>query len=265
MARNLTSNITSYDLLKTFAVLIMLTDHIGAYFFHEVYPDDLWWRAVGRIGFPVWFFLVGYARGRDIPPKLIGGALVLLAANVVVGMPLFPLNALVSMIIIRLVLENLTARMLKNRHELWVGACMLTVLAVPTNYMFEYGTLGIITAIFGFMVRNREQIANNKLVVSYMMFSLAVFVFYQQYFFNFTMPQFVFVAVGTAIVRCVLFYFQPLEFPVLTQRCSRISVAFIQLCGRYTLEIYVIHLFIFKIVSLASGAEGLAFMSLRWL
>lgn len=63
--RMLPREVTSYDLLKCAAVIIMVIDHVGFYF----YPENLWFRAVGRIGFPVWFFLVGYARGRDIPPQ----------------------------------------------------------------------------------------------------------------------------------------------------------------------------------------------------
>ena len=97
VAKALPREITSYDLLKTFAVVIMLIDHIGAYFF----PEVLWWRAIGRIGFPIWFFLVGHASGRDLPFKLWGSALLLVGANFVTGMAIFPLNALVTIILIR--------------------------------------------------------------------------------------------------------------------------------------------------------------------
>ena len=42
----LPAEITSYDLLKAAAVIIMIIDHVGYYFF----IDEMWWRAVGRIG-----------------------------------------------------------------------------------------------------------------------------------------------------------------------------------------------------------------------
>ena len=70
MPRTLPKDLTSHDLLKAFAVIIMVIDHAGYYFF----PDQEWWRAIGRIGFPIWFFLVGHARGRVISRKLIIGA-----------------------------------------------------------------------------------------------------------------------------------------------------------------------------------------------
>ena len=69
-SKTLPSSITSYDILKTFAVLTMIIDHIGLYFF----PDEMWWRVIGRLSFPVWLFLIGYAQSRDIPKLLILGA-----------------------------------------------------------------------------------------------------------------------------------------------------------------------------------------------
>ena len=41
--RKLPQELTSYDLLKTLAVVTMIIDHIGLYFF----PDDVGWRIVG--------------------------------------------------------------------------------------------------------------------------------------------------------------------------------------------------------------------------
>jgi len=56
-AEALPSLLTTHHLFKAFALVIMTIDHVGAF----LYPDDLWWRAVGRIATPIWFFLVGYA------------------------------------------------------------------------------------------------------------------------------------------------------------------------------------------------------------
>ena len=46
--------------LQWLAMLTMLADHIGAVFF----PDDLAWRMVGRIAFPIYAY--GIARGLDV-------------------------------------------------------------------------------------------------------------------------------------------------------------------------------------------------------
>ena len=137
----MSKNITSYDLLKTFAVIFMVVDHIGMYFF----PDDLWWRAAGRACVPVWFFLVGYARGRDLSPKILIGAALLLVANFLAGMPIFPLNVLVTIILIRLILNPLmTTTLSVTGREFWPMAMLLFLLAIPTMLITEYGPQALI-------------------------------------------------------------------------------------------------------------------------
>ena len=49
MAKQLPANITSYDLFKALALVLMLADHIGYYF----YDDVDWWRVAGRICVPI--------------------------------------------------------------------------------------------------------------------------------------------------------------------------------------------------------------------
>ena len=55
MDKALPKNITSYDLFKTLALVLMIADHIGFYF----YPNELWLRAFGRLSAPMWLFLIG--------------------------------------------------------------------------------------------------------------------------------------------------------------------------------------------------------------
>ena len=257
-ARPLPEEITSYDLIKTFAVAIMVIDHLGYYFF----PGDMWWRAVGRTGFPVWFFLVGYSTGRNVPRSLAVGALILLAATYVLGLTMFPLNALVSIILIRLTLNPLMAFALVSRARLWIISVALAALALPSYVLIEYGTLSFITAMFGYFVRHRERIDDDRLAIRFMLFALLVFVFYQQYIFEFSPAQFVVMAAGTAAVRYVLLHFKAVKYPALTARCHWLPAGAIRLCGRRTLEIYVVHLLIFNLVSIGLGLPGYAWF--RW-
>ena len=106
----LPQEITSYDLLKTFAVIVMVIDRLGYYFFY----DAPMWRAVGRTGFPVWFFLVGYSSGRNVPTRLVASAFILLATSPLLGLALLPLNALVTIMAIRIILDPLMLFALKN-------------------------------------------------------------------------------------------------------------------------------------------------------
>lgn len=261
MTKTLPKDITTYDLLKTFAVIIMVVDHVGWYFF----PDDDWWRAVGRIGFPVWFFLVGYARGRDLPFKLMAGAFLLMAGNFIAGMPVFPLNALFTIALIRVSIDFVMTFSLKSKWHLWGGSVVLLLLIAPTYVVTEYGTQALITAIFGYFIRHRQAIDDENTVFHYMIFALVSFVLVQQVVFGFTVAQFAFMAIGTALVRLMLYRFKPLSFPKATAKVPAVMTWVTQLCGRRTLEIYVIHLLAFKALAVYWGLEGYELFAWSWL
>lgn len=244
-----TSHITSYDLVKTFAVVIMIIDHIGAYFF----PDHLWFRAIGRTGFPVWFFLVGHARGRDISPRLLGSAAVLLAANCVVGMPLFPLNALFTIILIRLLIDPVMRVSLASKWHLWGVTFVMVVWILLSQEFTEYGSLAMLTAMFGYMVRYRQDINDERLIVQFMIFVLLCFVGVQALSFGFSIVQFIVMAMGTAIVRVMLYAFRPVVYADWKMPLG--VTWFFKICGRQTLEIYVVHLIIFKVIALYLGTQ----------
>lgn len=260
-SKSLPSTITSYDLLKTFAVIIMIVDHIGWYFF----PEQLWWRSVGRIGFPIWFFLVGHASGRDLPPRLLWGAGILTFGNVLAGMPVFPLNALVTIALIRVLIDKIMHAALERQIYLWLISIVLMMITIPTGQLSEYGTMGLITAMFGYMVRHREQINNDNLIINFMIFALMVFVILQQLAYGFSMQQFMFMAMGTAVVRFTLLYFKKDSYPKLTAKMPSPFTWLIQLCGRHTLEIYVVHLMAFKFIAVMLGLEGFGLLQWSWM
>ncbi len=51
------------DWLKTFAILFVVVDHVGLFFIE----DDEWWRVVGRMAAPIFFFLIGFSRRESVP------------------------------------------------------------------------------------------------------------------------------------------------------------------------------------------------------
>jgi len=250
MKKDLPKDITSYDLLKACAVIIMICDHIGFYLF----PGHLWWRAVGRIGFPVWFFLAGYANSRDIPPKLWAAALILLVGNFVAGMSIFPLNALFTIILIRLLIDPVMRVSLKSKEQMFRVAVLMLVLMMPSYRLCEYGTQALITAMFGYAVRHRSVVQGgrsaNMTVTGFALLSLVNFVIQQQLMFNFSLPQFIIMAAGTLSTTVLLYMFRSATFPRVTASCPFLLRALIQFMGRYTLEIYVFHLLMFKAMGL---------------
>lgn len=257
MGKALTKNITSYDLLKFVAVLIMVTDHVGWYF----HPHDLWWRAIGRIGFPVWFFLIGHANSRDLSWKLWAGAFILLAGNVVSGMYILPLNALFTIIVLRLMIDGLMKAALFDIRSLFAFSVVLLTLVIHSGLVVEYGTLAAVMAMLGYMVRHRADLELPRYVmVLFAAYAGLSFVLTQGVMFGFPPDQFAVMAAGTLGTVILLYHFRSLEFPRVTEKLPRFITALIQLGGRRTLEIYVIHLMAFKIACMVLYPDRYHFM-----
>ena len=243
----LPTTLTSYDLLKAAAVIIMIIDHLGYYLFLE----EPWFRAIGRIGFPVWFFLVGYSRGRDFSVSLFIGAALLVASNFLCGMSIFPLNALVTIILIRLILDPLMAMALKNPVFMLLTIVAVTGLIVPSFSVSEYGTLGLLLAMFGYVVRHKPVFAGvgpDMVAKGMALYCLLTFLVIQQLFFMFVQESLLFLVVGTSVVMWILLNFRAVDFLRLTNTVSGGVTAAVQFMGRNTMEIYVIHLLVLKIV-----------------
>ncbi len=243
MTKLLPKDLTSYDFFKTFAVLLMIVDHVGYYFF----PDDLWWRVAGRLCVPIWFFLIGYARSRDLGPKMWGGMLILVAANVIVGIPVFALNILGTMIAIRLLLDLVMRRAALNYEYLWGLGLLMLLMSIPTNFIVEYGTLGLLIAMFGYMARHEEELAHiGQYKNHFMVFAVLGFVIIQTLTFGFAEEQLLVFCAEMFVVFAALYFFKPAAYPQLTAKLPSFVVALFQFFGRRTLGIYVFHLVLFK-------------------
>ena len=247
-------DITSYDLLKTFAVLTMIFDHIGLYFF----PEHLWIRVIGRMSFPVWLFLIGYARSRDLPMMLFVGAGALIVADMIAGIPIFMLNIIVTIIFVRIVLDRIALFCFQSYMHFWCVGILLFALSLPTAFILDYGAQAILTALFGYCIRHRknEKIVNDRFLFSFMMFVFFNFVVVQHIMFGFSMMQFTVMIVCVGFVYLVLYYFQSKVFSGFTRKCPLPVVFVLQLCGRRSLEIYVVHLLIFKALGFYFGTIG---------
>lgn len=240
---HLTRDITSYDLLKTFAVVFMVIDHVGYYFFE----DDNWWRVAGRLCVPVWFFLIGYARSRDLGWRMWAGMGILALASGVTGSGFLPLNILGTMLIIRLVIDGVMVRTQIHAQALWQMGVFFLLLSFPSAYLFEYGTLAIIMAMFGWLVRHQHEYPDGvRQTRRFFLFSYVVFVVMQAAFFGFKDNQIFFFAGGILAVMCVLMFFRPVTFAGTGRGIYGVLLAPVRFMGRWTLEIYVGHLLLFK-------------------
>lgn len=248
----LPAQITSYDILKTIAVLLMIVDHLGYYFF----PDAEIMRAIGRWCVPIWFFLIGYANSRDLGVLMFAGAGVLIAADFICGYSIMPFNILVSIIIVRLTLDATMRLATKNTGALFGVVTTLFILSIPFSMVWEYGTLGILLAMYGYICRhmdqtNEEEARRDRDV--FMMICLVLFVIYGQLSFNFTPLNWGIMAAGSAAAFIYLSSFSSKVCAGLDAKLPSFVRAVLKVFGRHTLAIYVVHLVIFKALTVYNG------------
>lgn len=261
MNKILTRNITSHDLLKTLAVITMIIDHVGYYF----YPDIEWFRVVGRLSFPIWAFLIGYANSRDIPARWWIGAGILVISGFMIGQPIFPLNVIPTLIACRLIIEGVMSYATKGTEYLLHMMTLMILLSLPTSMISEYGTLGVLFAMQGYAIRHKQEIDWGMIPMSCLIIGTWVSYAIIEYFiFDFS-PMPAGVMAGITFGVCLgLIFFRPAEFTALSKALPGVCVAGVRLMGRRTLEIYVIHLLLFKGLALWLDPDRFQFLHWTW-
>lgn len=263
MTKVLPRELTSYDLFKCAAVLLMIVDHVGYYFF----PEQDWWRVFGRLCVPIWFFLIGYAQSRDLGPKLWGGMIILTVASMAAGMYVFPLNILATVIIVRLCIDRVAEHLLKDSRVFWSFNAVMMFVALPTMLTVEYGTMAVMLALFGWYMRKAQQgdpRVTPQIILNQMAVSMAVYVGWQYMMFQFSQPQMLVLTVGMLAVFMLLRLFRPVSIPGTGEGVRGALLAPVRVMGRYTLEIYVLHLLLFKALVLYTAPQTYQFMQWSW-
>lgn len=263
MLKTLPRDLTSYDLLKTLAVILMIIDHIG----HHFYPDEMWFRILGRFCVPMWFFLVGYARGTDCSKLLCGGAFVVLFSALVAGQFVLPLNILFTIIVIRLLRDRFARAAFHSMDSLRGIYFILFFLTFPTAIFFEYGAMGMMFALVGYSVRNQEAIFKHierKYILVYHIMTFSAFYIWQ----GVMMPhisgvQALVLAGGIGLTAFILLRFRAVVYSDAHRVMALSFIKVFQFFGRRTLEIYVLHIIIFRAVCMYLYPEVYGFFDFQ--
>jgi hypothetical protein len=257
-----TPHITTYDLVKTLAIVLTVLDHIGFFF----YPENDWFRVIGRACVPVWCFLIGYASSRDTGKDIWIWATALLASNIVFGGNLFPLNILFTFIAIRLVIDRMASVMFRNWEVMLYAFTALALLIIPTMLAVEYGTSALLLALAGYAVRHRDDLpVSLNCQRIYIGAAISVFTLMQLVLFPFDSLQSKTCAFLVGASGLMMYFFKPLQFPSASTRLPGVMVDAVQFTGRYTMEIYVIHLVLFKGIAAYYGLEKYGFFDWVWI
>lgn len=254
--------LTTYDLVKSLAVLLMLLDHVG-YFF---YPENDWFRVAGRGALPIWAFLLGYANTREVGRTLIGWATALLVVNLLTGGPLLPLNVLFTFMFIRLIIDR-TARFVFGGWEVMIYSTIaMCVFFVPAMIVTEYGTSALMLALCGLMMRHSAELpVTVNAQRGFFIFCVLFHALAQNILFGFGILESKASAFLIGAVMVMMYFFKPLELTKATEKLPRPVTGMLQFAGRYTLQIYAIHMIIFMLIAAQYGLENHGFFDFKLL
>lgn len=255
--KQLPAALTSYDLLKTLALILMVIDHVGYFFF----PDDMWWRILGRLSVPIWFFLIGYASTREVPKLfwILGAAVA--ASALVAGEYLFPLNIVFMLIIARLSVDWMFTHALRNREAFAGMFFLLFLMGIPSLAFIEYGTIGLLFTLMGTLKRREDDVkAPRWMLWAFISASVFVYILIQ----GLLMPsisgaQLLVFLSGMIVLMIVLNRFRPHVFEKLNTKTMP-PIALLQLTGRRTLEIYALHIIILRALAMMHDPERFSFL-----
>ncbi|MBI1214708.1 MAG: hypothetical protein GC185_02690 [Alphaproteobacteria bacterium] len=231
------------------AVIAMFIDHVGWLF----YPEVLWLRVLRALVF-MWFLPLGYNAGKPPSARLWWGAIVLAVMQQAAAGNPFPLTVMATIALVRLLLPPFMEFTTRDRFLFWGGQAALALAIPATNQITQYGTLALMVAAAGWVLRESEApraaAEGSKRYVPtvpvYFTFVYAVFNAEQQWIFRFDAPQLIFVLVTTAAALALMTRLRRMILNDLSRRSKDIVSRAAQFVGHNTLEIYVLHLLVLE-------------------
>jgi len=230
-------DLNTHDIFKFFAILFMIIDHIGFYLF-----DIAEFKVIGRICLPILAVIYGYHFKNKVDKNLIIWGIPIIFIDLFIKKSIFPLNILFSFAISGIVIKyyNLNKYKLKEWDKKIIFPILL-ILHFYLSHLFIYGTFIILFMICGFLFNKDEN--KNRYVITF-----GIFWYYlieQSMRFNFNLIYIIIFAILLFYVYSKLktyklkYYTKPINTKL------KNTIIFI---GRYSMEVYVVHLAIFKLV-----------------
>lgn len=255
--RKLPGALTSHDLLKSLALILMFVDHIGYFFF----PEEQWFRVVGRLSVPIWFYLIGFADTRFVQSSIWLGAAVVVLSTVIAGEFILPLNILLMLAIARLWIDRIMAGALKS-YEAFAGMFfLLFFLSLPTMLLFEYGTMGVMFTVLGYLRHHKDGLRIKPIALFGFVFGTSLFYAVVSGILipSLNGSQALFLFGGVFALVAILFCFKSHVFEGISEKFGVLILPF-KIMGRHTLVIYVVHLIVLRAIMLVVGDERFGFL-----
>jgi peptidoglycan/LPS O-acetylase OafA/YrhL len=244
--------VTTTDALKAFALLLILVDHIG----HFLADDWPILRVVGRLGVPIFFFLIGFARTRDIPWRWLALGMLLTGVDYLWlgGLEDVQLNILFNFALIRLALPLVERFLDRNPVRLAILMGAMALLMPLVNPWLEYGAEGWLFAVLGLM--HRRAIADGSLTMLRDLAGLIAFSLYavvERQDYSFGPLNTALLVLGLAGIAMILRDFQ--RGDSIFQPPSGLRRA-LRFCGRHSLEIYAAQIVLLAALGTLWSTDG---------
>ena len=230
-----------YDYLKILALLSMIVDHMGYFLF----PEEIWFRVVWRIAFPLFLLLVGYngSYKRRSTLWIVGVGVQLLVWWLRYRwVPLDPMiNILLVIALTRVVLWRVTSKSLFVQ----IIAFILAILLFPYSYTrLDYWTLAFAFWLAGWWIRIYRWFslfAWSSLLVVYIFFMIT----YRWF------PEHTWIALWLLGALLMILWFFLSKWNLAYYISPRIDKSIIRI-STHALRIYVVHGAVLALVQLAS-------------
>lgn len=234
-------SVTTIDLWKTAALLLILIDHLGFF----IWTDQPWLTAIGRAALPIFFFLIGFARTRSIPWFWWAAGLALTALDGwrLAGEGYPELNIMINFALIRLALPLIERHMMSVWWRVILFAALLAALMPFAGQWLEYGTEGLLLALVGLAHRRACDSGPDKPRDPAWLtrralgaFATLAFMAMQIADYGFDVTETWIMAAAVISVSGLLLLFRNTEARF--QPPAAVAPAF-RFCGRHSLEIYM--------------------------
>lgn len=225
-----------WDVLKLIGLSLMFVDHAG----HFLLPDHQYQflRAMGRGAAPVFLFLAGYASSYRFHKETLFLGLAVIASNLLLGDYIHSLNILFAILLWRALLGWLERknRTIKRPFE-WMLVC--TVFFPVTVIIVQYGTMGLMFAIAGYMMR-RPELYTQKQRGTYLILACTIYVIFESALFHFNALN---IAVTCLTVFCVYMLIKRTNTQPIALQPAWLKKS-LKAASAYSGYIYAIHLII---------------------
>jgi hypothetical protein len=224
--------LNSYDVIKFIAIIAMIIDHIGFYFIVE---NRDYFRALGRLAAPFFFFVTGYVSKYHLKPSIFIYGILLTGIYFYLGYD-FSINILIVFFAIKWVLDHWDPSK-ANPFTLVIVFFLLYFFYPFTRSFIDYGLLGFAYAFCGrLLAMNTNPILTGFLLASTLLIQLV-----DRIVFNNNLSVALLVSVVVILLFLIMSLFQYKVFsakPLIKNSMLIFS--------RYSLEIYFWHLLFFE-------------------